>query len=137
MNNNDLEAMRWLRQSKHDAAAAEVNRREGYPEIACFLSQQAAEKALKAFLYQQGERPVIGHSVYLLCRKCQTYEEEFSSILDTCKELDQYYIPTRYPNALPGGIPHEVFIDAHAREALKMLERVMALVSQSTGKLEA
>ena len=137
MNNNELEAARWLEQSKHDGAAAEVNRREGYHEIACFLSQQAAEKALKAFLYQQGERPVIGHSVYLLCKRCQTYKDDFSSILDTCKELDLYYIPTRYPNGLPGGIPHEVFTEENAREALKMLERVMELVSQSMGKLEA
>jgi len=27
MNNNELEAMRWLEQSKHDAKAADVNRR--------------------------------------------------------------------------------------------------------------
>ena len=135
MNNNEREAMRWLEQSKHDAKAADINRREGYPEIACFLCQQAAEKALKAFLHQLGERPVIGHSVYLLCKRCQTYREEFSLLLDVCRELDQYYIPTRYPNGLPGGIPHEVFTEENAREALKMLERVIELVTGFVGKV--
>jgi HEPN domain-containing protein len=27
------------------------------------------------------------------------------------KKLDRYYIPTRYPNGLPGGIPSRVFDD--------------------------
>ena len=130
MNNNELEAARWTEQSKHDAEAADVNRREGYHEVACFLCQQAAEKALKAFLYQQGERPVIGHSVYMLCKRCQEYREDFSLILDICRDLDQYYIPTRYPKGLPGGIPHEVFTEANARDALKKVGQVAKLVTE-------
>lgn len=31
--------------------------------LVCFLAQQLAEKALKAFLYAQGEEAVIGHKV--------------------------------------------------------------------------
>jgi len=128
MSNSGVEALRWLEQSKHDARAAELNSREGYFEVACFLSQQAAEKALKAFLYGQGERPVVGHSVYLLCKRCQVYRHEFGQLLDTCKELDRYYIPTRYPNGLPGGIPHDVFTAEDARAALAGLQRAMQLV---------
>ncbi len=129
MNNNVQEARRWFEQSRHDARAAEMNSREGFPEIACFLCQQAAEKALKAFLYYQGERPVVGHSTFLLAKRCQDYEQGFSPILDVCRTLDRYYIPTRYPNGLPGGIPHEVFTAQDARRALEDLEQVMALVT--------
>jgi len=32
------------------------------------------------------------------------------------EKLDRYYIPTRYPNGLPGGIPSRVFDDP--KEAL-------------------
>lgn len=130
MKSNEAEALRWLEQAKHDARAAELNSREGYFEVACFLSQQAVEKALKAFLYRQGERPVVGHSVYLLCKGCQVYKHEFGEILDLCKELDRYYIPTRYPNGLPGGIPHDVFTAQDAQVALTRLHQAMQLVVQ-------
>jgi HEPN domain-containing protein len=129
MNNNVQQARRWFEQSGHDARAAEVNRREGFSAIACFLCQQTAEKALKAFLYYQGERPVVGYSTFLLARRCQDYEQGFAALLDVCRSLDRYYIPTRYPNGLPGGIPHEVFTEEDARHALEALERVMALVT--------
>ena len=42
------EAGRWLRQAESDLAFAELGAREGFPAQACFTSQQAAEKALKA-----------------------------------------------------------------------------------------
>ena len=129
MNNNRREARRWFDQGKHDHEAAKVNKREGFYEVACFLCQQSAEKVLKSFLYHQGERPVIGHSTYLLAKRCRAYESEFASVLDLCKSLDQYYIPTRYPNSLPGGIPHEVFTKEDARRALEGLRQIIALVS--------
>ena len=37
---------------------------------------------------------------------------------DSARQLDQYYIPTRYPNGLPGGIPAEVFTDSQAEDAV-------------------
>ena len=44
------EAGRWLRQAESDLAFAELGAREGFPAQACFTSQQAAEKALKAII---------------------------------------------------------------------------------------
>jgi HEPN domain-containing protein len=132
MDANQKEANRWLRQAQHDLRAAGVNRREGFPEIACFLAQQAAEKGLKAYLYAQGERVVVGHATHLLVRRCAEYESAFEPLLDACRTLDQYYIPTRYPNGLPDGIPHEVYTDAQAKNAVSLagqvLEQVAALV---------
>jgi len=29
----------------------------------------------------------------------------------SAKKLDRYYIPTRYPNGLPGGVPSRYFDD--------------------------
>lgn len=120
-----------MSQAQHDLRAAEVNRREGFPEIACFLAQQAAEKALKAYLYAQGERVVVGHATHLLIRRCARYDRAFDALLDACRILDQYYIPTRYPNGLPDGIPHEVYTNAQAGEAINQAERVLELVAAS------
>ena len=42
---NRAEARRWLGQARHDRDAARLNAGQGFPEVACFLSQQSAEKA--------------------------------------------------------------------------------------------
>ena len=130
MNHNLQEAQRWLAQARHDLDAAALNAREGYAAWACFLTQQAAEKALKAYLYAQGERAVIGHATYLLLKRCQRYDASFETLGDPCRRLDQYYIPTRYPNGLPGGIPHEVYTKDQAREAIAGAQMVLDQVEQ-------
>lgn len=129
MNNNLAEGQRWLDQAQHDVRAADLNRREGFPEIACFLAQQAAEKALKAFLYAQGERPVIGHATHRLVQTCAGYEVAFAELLDGCRQLDQYYISTRYPNGLPDGIPHDVYTPAQAAQAVRLAQAVVKFVA--------
>ncbi|MSS70843.1 MAG: HEPN domain-containing protein [Candidatus Latescibacteria bacterium] len=130
MNNNAHEAKRWFDQGVRDRAAAESNRTHGFHEVACFLCQQSAEKLLKAFLYLQGERMVIGHSTLSLAEKCQAYDERFAGVLDACRKLDQLYIPTRYPNGLPDKTPGEFFNETSSREALESLQPIFALVSE-------
>lgn len=44
------EGLRWLRQAQHDLSDAEYSLAGRRYSLACFLSQQAAEKALKAYL---------------------------------------------------------------------------------------
>ncbi len=44
------EAIRWLNQGRNDLEAAKWNAEGKFFAQACFLSQQAAEKALKAYL---------------------------------------------------------------------------------------
>lgn len=41
-----------------------------------------------------------------------------------------YYVPTRYPNALPGGVPHRSYTEEQAREAIFGCEQVMAAVRE-------
>jgi len=130
MNANRQEADRWLTQAQHDLRAAVLNRRESFPEIACFLAQQAAEKALRAFLYAQGKQMVSEHAVHLLARACATYNPSFVALEEACRSLDQYYLPTRYPDSLPGGVPHEVYTDAQAREATRVAQEVLDLVGE-------
>jgi HEPN domain-containing protein len=131
MNGNRQEADRWLTQAQHDLRAAVLNRRESFPEIACFLAQQAAEKALRAFLYAQGEQVVTDHAVHLLVRACASYNPAFATLEEACRSLDQYYLPTRYPDSLPGGVPHEVYTDAQAREATRLAQQLVDLTARS------
>lgn len=50
MSRNLDEARRWLSQAQYDLQAARVNEQNGIYAWACFLCQQSADKALKAFL---------------------------------------------------------------------------------------
>ncbi len=131
MNHNLQEARRWLAQARHDVDAAALKAREGYTDVACFLAQQAAEKALKDYLYSQRERAVVGHATYLLLKRCQHSHASFEALQDLCRRLDRYYMPTRYPNGLPGSIPHEVYTRDQAQEAIAGDRKILDQVEQS------
>lgn len=122
------EAERWLAQAAVDLHWADHLAREGAWHLACFLSQQVAEKALKAFLYAQGEEIVLGHSVERLCTAAALYEPAFAEKALRWSLLDSYYIPTRYPNGLPGGIPAEVFTNDAAQGAVALAQEAVAYV---------
>jgi HEPN domain-containing protein len=130
---NRSEARRWLTQALHDRDAARLNRTHGFHEHACFVAQQSAEKALKAFLYERGQGPVLGHSTLALCGEAARFAAAFTALGDACRRLDQLYIPTRYPNGLPGGVPHEFYDAGMADRALADLDAVIATVQRLLG----
>lgn len=124
------EGHRWLAQAENDLAFAELASREGFFAQACFNSQQAGEKALKAFLYAHGAEQVFGHSVAELAAECAKLDTEFVTLRSQAAPLDQFYLATRYPNSLPGGIPAEVFARADAERALTLARAVIAAVKR-------
>ena len=127
------EAKRWLVQARSDLGFAEVGVREGYHAQACFMCQQAAEKALKALHYLGGERLVIGHSLLELLRALLTRHPALADLEEAARRLDQYYVPTRYPNGLPGGTPADVFSKAQATEALAQAKRFVEVAGALIG----
>ena len=112
MTRRERESRRWWRQARRDLESAQINADNARHEVACFLCQQAAEKALKAFLYWQGESPVIGHSLLELSARAAQYAAEFAGLREAAKTLDAYYIPSRYPNGLTDDIAPVDFFDA-------------------------
>ncbi|RLA85570.1 MAG: DNA-binding protein [Deltaproteobacteria bacterium] len=127
------EGKRWLEQASEDLYwAKDLAERGGY-HIACFLAQQVAEKALKAFLYAMGEEVVLGHSVERLCRDASEFDNSFSEKLGRWSILDGYYVPTRYPNSLPDSIPARVYTADAAREAVRLATEVVEFVRRKIG----
>ena len=122
------EGKRRLEQAQTDLRWTQHLNIQGAYYLACFLAQQVAEKALKAFLYAQGEELVIGHSVRQLCQRAAEYETGFQQNLADWAILDSYYIPTRYPNGLPDDIPARVYNRGAADTALALAEAVVAHV---------
>lgn len=130
---NREEYTRWLRQAKHDRSTAEVTAKNGAHDWACFLSQQAAEKALKGYLYLRGHRAVTGHSIMMLLQKCATHNTHFRKI-NRVKRLDEVYITSRYPNGLQEGTPLEFYTEEDSKECLELAETTIRTVERLSAK---
>lgn len=124
------EADRWRRQAAHDLAFARVALRERFHAQACFVAQQAAEKAVKAIAYGLGERTVIGHSLVTLISRYGVRAPELHDLRELGGILDQYYVPTRYPNGLAGGVPFEAFGESQAAAAVDAADRFVQLAER-------
>jgi HEPN domain-containing protein len=136
MNAPRTEAKRWLLQSKADLEVVRTLRSGGHHAPACFYSQQAAEKALKAVLFGQGNRVVLGHSVRDLLRRCEPLDPAFAALAEDATLLDQFYIPTRYPNGLPSpAVPSESYTATQSQTAEEASERVMSTAAAYLNKL--
>ena len=124
------EGMRWLMQAGRDLDHARYSFEGKRFNLACFLSQQAAEKAVKAFIYAQGR----GDGPGAFCGQALETRSELRSGYDGNPGiwgLDKYYIPTRYPNGLPGGMPYEAFDEDDARKAMGMAAKVVEYMSRA------
>lgn len=128
------EAERWLAQARRDLDDARYSAAGARWNLACFIAQQAAEKALKAYLFSRGAEAVWGHSVAELCHECGTHDSAFAELGREAAALDQYYIPTRYPNGLPGGIPADAYNRSDGDRALALSARVIDAVGQRVAK---
>jgi len=122
------EARRWLEQASADMVWADRLAEQGGFHLACFLAQQIAEKALKAYLYSRGEEVVLGHSVERLAAECEEFDREFAPRRPEWAILDAYYVSTRYPNTLPDSIPARVFDRTTAERAVALARDVIAFV---------
>lgn len=127
MKNSKENALRWLSQAEHDLESA-INNLEKvkFYSDACFMSEQASQKALKAYLLFKGERHILSHSVRELVDSCAKYDGEFNCLIEYGMILDKYYIPTRYPDALaPPAVPYKSYTEKEAAEAVDYAKKIV------------
>jgi HEPN domain-containing protein len=120
------EARRWFQQAYYDLKATRWNIEGGFYDTACFLAQQAAEKALKSILYFLGSRrkALMTHSAVDMVREAGKKINPMLNLLDEARELDLHYIPSRYPNGIPSGYPHQFYGRKNADRALTSAEKI-------------
>ena len=123
------EAQRWLRQAQDDKEAAEALVSVRKYAQAAFLAQQAGEKALKGLWLSQ-DLDAWGHSLARLIKDLppSPIQQAVAPLLDAALALDKLYIPTRYPDALPGTIPAESYTRAEAEAALQHAQLILQAV---------
>lgn len=114
----------WLQQAENDLQFAGYALSGKYFSQVCFVSQQAAEKALKALAFHRGSKAIIGHSVKKIAEELKLNSE----VDKAARILDQYYITARYPDGLPAGSPHNFFSEDEARSAIEAAEIIFKRV---------
>jgi len=113
----------WLDQAERDLGRAEIDLQYAYWEWACFTSQQAAEKGVKALLMNHG-KSVWGHAITPMLRHLSEVPVS-KAVLERAQLLDTFYMPTRYPNGFPEGKPADYYNEPQAREAVNAAREII------------
>ena len=122
------EGARWVRQAEQDLEDAKYLKEGNRHNLACFMGQQAGEKAVKAYLYHQGIEDVWGHSLADLCEDAKILNMMFDVVKSLAVLLDKYHDLTRYPHLLPGGIPSEAYDEVDSERAIHIAGEVISFV---------
>jgi HEPN domain-containing protein len=131
---NFEEGMRWIDQAGADFKTAKDCFEQSNYYASAFFAQQAAEKALKGFLYTKGYRALITYSVVELLEESTKYKKSFRDFLDYGKELDRHYIGSRYPNFYPSGAPYKYYTEEMTKRCLSYAGSILEEVKKSLRK---
>jgi len=94
----------------------------------CFHSQQSAEKSIKGLLRHQEKIPPRTHLMSDLLQLLDP--NPFDAIRVEVLLLDRFYIPTRYPDALPGTLAEGIPDKEDAEGAIMMARRLIEIVTE-------
>lgn len=127
--------IKWLKQAEADLKAAKDSLSDGNYEWSCFQSQQSGEKALKAYLYEKGYTSIMTHLLKELIGECSKLDKSFNVVKKDARNLDMFYIPTRYPNGLGGDLaPTEFYEKEDAEKCINSAELILNTVKTSLTK---
>lgn len=123
----------WLFYAFSDLKSAKLAYRGEIYHQVTFLSQQAAEKSLKAIIFSKNKKIPQIHSIFKLV--------DFLNLSKVLQEaavfLDEFYLPSRYPDALPGSLRGNLPNQKEAKKALEIAENFYNLALRKTGVLPA
>jgi HEPN domain-containing protein len=115
----------WLAQAERDLEQARASQRDGRHEWACFAAHQAAEKAVKALHLSMGQE-AWGHVVARLLREVPL--DVPAELVDRARVLDNFYVPTRYPNGHVDGPPFEHYGALQSDQAVEYAGEIVGFV---------
>lgn len=118
----------WFRQAEHDIEHARRARVAGDHDWACFASQQAAEKAVKA-LHLVHAQEAWGHSVLRLLEELPVPVPD--PLIERARSLDAFYVPARYPNGHITGPAFEYYGPLQSEQALSHAGDIVEFVRQA------
>lgn len=118
------EVTSWLVKANHDLQAADRLLVGSHPltDIASFHCQQAAEKAIKAYLTLHDTIFPKTHSLVALIALCLKLDDEFEALRVAATTLTPYAVASRYP----GDVSNLSLADA--QQALSLAQEVWQFV---------
>ena len=121
---------RWIELALENEKMAELAYGEKLHNQVCFHCQQGAEKFLKAFLVEkQGKFPKV-HSLLELLGLASRLDNSLNTLKNDCLYLDQFYVPTRYPDAPLGNLAQGAPDQADAKKAVDSFKQIKATITQ-------
>jgi len=120
------ETKAWLAKTHDDMAAAHVLFDAGLTDGACFHSQQAAEKCLKALLEEQGQHVPRTHDLDALVERISNFVAVSDKVREAATFLSSFGVEVRYP-----GTDSDV---EDARESLQMANRIVNWITSDFGE---
>jgi HEPN domain-containing protein len=117
----------WLKQAERDLEQAHASRDAERHEWACFAAHQAAEKAVKALHLARGQES-WGHVVARLLAELPPMVSAPDHLRQKARVLDNFYIPTRYPNSHAEGAPFEHYGPLQSEEGLRYAGEIIDFV---------
>jgi HEPN domain-containing protein len=117
---------RWLAFARDDLRMAELALAEGILNQVCFHAQQCVEKAIKAWFAQHDQVAPRTHRMADLLPLLPP--DLMGELGNALRLLDRFYIPTRYPDAVPDMWPGGVSRPSDAEEALDLARRALRKV---------
>ena len=129
----------WLRQANRDFEQAMDSRHAQRHEWACFAAQQAAEKAVKALHLHVGQK-AWGNVIAQLLEELPETVDVPELLIEKGRVLDNFYIPSRYPNGHSTGAPFEHYgplqSEVAVRHAHEIIEFTRAQIPGDTSYLD-
>jgi HEPN domain-containing protein len=120
------EIQRWLQMASDDLDSSESNFINEKYYVSAFLSQQAVEKALKAFLIKRDQVLIKTHNLFFWGKKAGLSDD----LLDKCELLSDVYIETRYGSVYEE-VPSRLFNRENTREFFEIAKEIVQWVENN------
>jgi len=88
---------RWLKIVDQDLGSAKGLLKLEFFSTATYHCQQAAEKALKAYLVFKSYKAIKTHDLVKLIVKCSQFDKTFEKLYDDAEHLNPFATKFRYP----------------------------------------
>ena len=120
----------WLLKAANDLKSARIlGSTEDAPlDTAIYHCQQAAEKAVKAFLVHSGVTPTKTHDIRKLTLEAAEHEARFNELMGIAAVLTPYAWEFRYPDDLAETYPTREEFDEALQQAQTVYDFVLNLL---------
>lgn len=93
-----LEHEQWITKAQEDLNDASTLCRSKSFSSTMYFCQQAAEKALKSYLFFKKQELQKIHDLVKLCALCKNFDHDFQKLAGACELLNPFATKFRYPS---------------------------------------